>query len=387
MKAGPWHSQLYKNRNFVGRTELINDLTGKRFLGNNHAHQRIALSGLGGVGKTQLALEIAFWVKDNMPGWSVFWIQALSMASFEKSCREIAKLLSPNWVEQDDARELVKKHLNSVAAGHWLLVVDNIDDETLSGRGEEGIRDFIPRSDRGQVLFTTRYRRIAHQLAQNEIINLEQMNQDEAKELLSNSLVTKPPEDAEQTVFELLEFLTYLPLAIVQAASYMNVTTASVSQYIHLLRNTPGDMTKLLETEWEDDSRDPKQTHAIISTWAVSFEQIRKSMGAAKLLSFIAHIEFKAIPPSILPSVGLESEQSMALGVLCGYSFLTKQGNSATGKGMPGSRGKMCWFIFKIFFQQTSGKSVKNGDKLCPMYWKRFDLTEEIRTTGMKKTI
>ncbi|KAI6339183.1 hypothetical protein MCOR30_002883 [Pyricularia oryzae] len=74
MKAGPWHSQLYKNRNFVGRTELINDLTGKRFLGNNHAHQRIALSGLGGVGKTQLALEIAFWVKDNMPGWSVFWI-------------------------------------------------------------------------------------------------------------------------------------------------------------------------------------------------------------------------------------------------------------------------------------------------------------------------
>ncbi|KAI6477911.1 hypothetical protein MCOR13_011746, partial [Pyricularia oryzae] len=89
------------------------------------------------------------------------------------------------------------------------------------------------------------------------------MNQDEAKELLSNSLVTKPPEDAEQTVFELLEFLTYLPLAIVQAASYMNVTTASVSQYIHLLRNTPGDMTKLLETEWEDDSRDPKQTHAI----------------------------------------------------------------------------------------------------------------------------
>ncbi|KAI6514979.1 hypothetical protein MCOR05_011904 [Pyricularia oryzae] len=301
IKAGPWHSQLYKNRNFVGRTELINDLTGKRFIGDNHGHRRIALSGLGGVGKTQLALEIAFWVKDNMPGWSVFWIQALSMASFEKSCRDIAKLLSPNGVEQDDAKELVKKHLNSVAAGHWLLVVDNIDDETLSGRREEGIRDFIPRSSQGKVLFTTRYRRIAHQLAQNEIINLEHMNQDEAKKLLSNSLVTKPPEDAEQNVFELLEFLTYLPLAIVQAASYMNVTTASVSQYIHLLRNTPGDMMKLLETEWEDDSRDPKQTHAIVSTWVVSFEQIRKSLGAAKLLSFIAHIEFKAIPPGMVP--------------------------------------------------------------------------------------
>ncbi|TLS20402.1 uncharacterized protein PpBr36_11190 [Pyricularia pennisetigena] len=135
---------------------------------------------------------------------------------------------------------------------------------------------------------------------------------------------------SEQNVFELLEFLTYLPLAIIQAASYMNVTTVSVSEYTRLLKNTPGDMIKLLETEWEDNNRDPKQTHAIVSTWVVSFEQIRKSPGAAKLLSFIAHIEFKAIPSSMLPLIGLESEQSMALGVLCGYSFLTEQGNGTT---------------------------------------------------------
>uniref|UniRef100_L7JMW3 NB-ARC domain-containing protein n=1 Tax=Pyricularia oryzae (strain P131) TaxID=1143193 RepID=L7JMW3_PYRO1 len=330
VKAGPWHSQLQKNRNFVGRTELIDDLTGKRFIGDDDGHQRIAVTGLGGVGKTQLALKICFWVKENKPEWSVFWIQALSMASFEKSCRDIASLLYPDMVENQDAKELVKNHLSSVTAGYWLLVVDNIDNETLAGRGEEGIRDFFPRSNKGKILFTTRYRHIAHQLAQSEIINLERMVEGEAKELLSKSLVKKPSKNSEQDVFELLEFLTYLPLAITQAASYMNVTTVSVSQYIRLLRNTQGDMIKLLETECDDDNRDPKQTHAIVSTWVVSFEQIRKDRGAAKLLSLIAHIEFKAIPPSIFPSVGLESEQSMALGVLCGYSFLTEQGNGAT---------------------------------------------------------
>ncbi|TLS22645.1 uncharacterized protein PpBr36_05749 [Pyricularia pennisetigena] len=317
VKAGPWHSQLQKNRNFVGRTELIDDLTGKRFIGDDDGHQRIAVTGLGGVGKTQLALKMCFWVKENKPEWSVFWIQALSMASFEKSCRDIASLLYPDMVEKQDAKELVKNHLSSVTAGCWLLVVDNIDNETLAGREEEGIRDFFPRSNKGKILFTTRYWHIAHQLAQNEITNLERMGEGEAK-------------NAEQDVFELLEFLTYLPLAITQATSYMNVTTVSVSQYIRLLRNTQGDMIKLLETEWDDDNRDPNQTHAIVSTWVVSFEQIRKDRGAAKLLSFMTHIEFKAIPPSIFPSVGLESEQSMALGVLCGYSFLTEQENGAT---------------------------------------------------------
>ncbi|KAI6491352.1 hypothetical protein MCOR11_007124 [Pyricularia oryzae] len=266
VKAGPWHSQLQKNRNFVGRTELIDDLTGKRFIGDDDGHQRIAVTGLGGVGKTQLALKICFWVKENKPEWSVFWIQALSMASFEKSCRDIASLLYPDMVENQDAKELVKNHLSSVTAGYWLLVVDNIDNETLAGRGEEGIRDFFPRSNKGKILFTTRYRHIAHQLAQSEIINLERMVEGEAKELLSKSLVKKPSKNSEQDVFELLEFLTYLPLAITQAASYMNVTTVSVSQYIRLLRNTQGDMIKLLETEWDDDNRDPKQTHAILNS-------------------------------------------------------------------------------------------------------------------------
>lgn len=45
----------------------------------------------------------------------------------------------------------------------WLFIVDNIDDEILAGRGEEDIRDFFPRSNQGKILFTIRYRHIAHQ--------------------------------------------------------------------------------------------------------------------------------------------------------------------------------------------------------------------------------
>lgn len=131
-------------------------------------------------------------------------------------------------------------------------------------------------------------------------------------------------------MFEFLEFLIYLPLAIIQAVLYINVTTTSVFQYIHFLKNIPGDITKLLEIKWENDSRDPKQTHVIINIWAVLFEQIRKNLGIAKLFNFIAYIKFKIIPPLILLLIRLKSEQNMAFGVFCGYLFLTKQGNNTT---------------------------------------------------------
>lgn len=78
-------------------------------------------------------------------------------------------------------------------------------------------------------------------------------------------------------MFELLKFLIYLPLTIIQAVLYINVTTGSVFQYIRLLKNIPGDIIKLLEIKWEDDNRDPEQIYAIISIWVVLFEQIRKN--------------------------------------------------------------------------------------------------------------
>ena len=53
----------------------------------------MAVVGLGGIGKTQVALQMAYYTK-NKPGWSVFWLPALSMAGFEQACTQIAGKLS-----------------------------------------------------------------------------------------------------------------------------------------------------------------------------------------------------------------------------------------------------------------------------------------------------
>ncbi|KXX77766.1 Regulatory protein AfsR [Madurella mycetomatis] len=323
-----------KNRKFVGRTSAMNTLKEKLFGDDSQASHRVAIVGLGGVGKTQVALQVAYWTLQNKPEWNVFWVPALSIASFEQACREIAQMLGLEGANKEDAKQLLQRYLDSDPSGRWLLIVDNADDEEVMEGGkqgrEQGIRDFLPRTDRNRILFTTRTQRIATRLAQSEVVDLSQMNEDEAKDLLKKSLGGKRLPIYEKGVAELLKILTYLPLAIVQAAAYLNETGISVAEYVRLLRNTERDMVELLETEFADDTRYGGVQNAVASTWVVSFEQIRKNADAAVLLRFIAQVESKAIPRSMLASVGSEQRMTRAIGVLYSYSFLSIREDGTT---------------------------------------------------------
>jgi len=83
------------NKDFVGRQSHIDCLV-KIFLTDNTGdnHQRVALDGLGGVGKTQIALEFAFKLQEVSPEHSVFWVRASDVANFENSYRKIRKQLN-----------------------------------------------------------------------------------------------------------------------------------------------------------------------------------------------------------------------------------------------------------------------------------------------------
>ncbi|KAM0274353.1 hypothetical protein ACHAQH_007919 [Verticillium albo-atrum] len=132
--------------------------------------------------------------------------------------------------------ESPRYYLDSDAPRRCLLIVDDADDEEVvecrKQSREQGIRDFLSRTDRGRILFTARTQSIATRLAQSEKVDLLQMNGDETRDLLKKSLGDKALLTDEKGVAELLEILTYLPLAIVQAAAYLNETRASVAEYI-----------------------------------------------------------------------------------------------------------------------------------------------------------
>jgi len=141
--------------------------------------QRVAVVGLGGTSKTQVALELAYWVKANLPRYSVFWVLALSVATFEHAFAEIAKVVpAQQRSKEEDIKALVRRYLSSEAAGPWFLVVDNVDDIELlfeSPSTLSGIYEYLPYSEAGRTLFTTRSREVAVLVAESDVVELEKM--------------------------------------------------------------------------------------------------------------------------------------------------------------------------------------------------------------------
>lgn len=309
----------------MGRIEILKQLQEKLF--TDSEHPTVALLGLGGIGKTQVALNLAFWAKEN--NYSVFWIPALSNASFEQACTGIAKTLGIPCADGEDPKEAVRMHLNSENAGKWFLIIDNADDDDVMFECPDQSRclyDYLPNSQNGRILFTTRSRKLAVAVAGDDLVELSEITQEEGKSFLKKALFNKSLLDEEHAVIEFLDELTYLPLAINQAVAYLNETEITITEYLRLFRNTDQDLVELMNTEFLDNTRYRESQNAVATTWLISFHQIRKTdEPALELLSFVACIEPKAIPRSMLPPLGSDQQFTRAIGTLCGYKFLSKR--------------------------------------------------------------
>ena len=294
--------------------------------------QVVSLVGLGGVGKTQVALQVAHWTKENKPDHSVFWVPAVNSASFDQGYTEISKKLAIRKTLDDEGlREFVRRCLSSKETGRWLLVVDNADNiEALFGSSEnpDRIHQYLPETGDGTIMLTTRSRDVALAVG-GEMVKLLEMNEEEAKSLLTKSLTNKNLIDDEKGVATLLEQLTYLLLALAQAAVYLNRNRISIAKYVELLTGTEQDIISLMSREFHDSTRYNGSLNAVATTWLVSFHQIQKSNSAAtKLLLFLSCIEPKAIPQSMLPPLPSEEAMVYAIGTLDGYAFLVRRGNT-----------------------------------------------------------
>ncbi|KAL9628943.1 MAG: hypothetical protein Q9164_007089 [Protoblastenia rupestris] len=236
---------------------------------------------------------------------------------------------------EEDPKETVRRYLSGETAGKWLLVVDNADDEeVLFGTPDDsrGVADFLPESEDGLTLFTTRYRQNAVALAGKEVVDLQHMTGEEAESFLRTSLTQEDLLQDRAAVAELLTELTHLPLAIAQAAAYLNARPMSLQEYLSLLKNAEEDTISLLSREFRDETRYKgagSGKNAVARTWLVSFNHIRRSDPvAADLLSFMSCIEHKAIPRRMLPEVKSMEQMAHALGTLDAYAFVIRQGDS-----------------------------------------------------------
>jgi tetratricopeptide (TPR) repeat protein len=318
-----------RNSSFTGRESELERL--RQALSKADRTAKVAITGLGGVGKTQLALELIYRWRAEYKTCSIIWIPVTSKESLGLAYLNAAKQLGIPGCDDDkaDVKKLVQNHLSLESAGQWLLVFDNADDMDMwidrSAPNSSRLIDFLPKSTRGSILFTTRDKRAAVKFAGRNIIELSEMDEEGGEQLLRSHLVDHDLLGNHGDMTALLTQLTCLPLAIVQAAVYINENGISAREYLSLLEEKEEDVIDLLSEDFEDEGRYHDIKNPVATTWLISFEQVRqRDPLAADYLSFMACVDAKDIPQSLLPSGTSRKKEIEAIGTLQGYSFIAK---------------------------------------------------------------
>ncbi|CAF3536662.1 unnamed protein product [Fusarium graminearum] len=337
------------NADFVGRSEILellkSQLSCLDTASQNREHRRAALYGLGGVGKTQIALAYSYWLQNVSQGTSVFWVHASSAERFSEAYSKIAKACKiPGHDDPSfDALSVVKDWLESDESGRWMMIVDNADDMQLffsqqaglsqskSEKGEGSLAKFIPECVHGTVLITTRNMQVGSRLLKGKRpIEVGKMDDYEAAQLLRQGV--HQGDESLETLLQLSSRLEFLPLALVQAAAFIQENCISVDEYLELLNGSEDDLIQLLDEEFEAVGRDSDTPRAVAQTWMLSFQKIDKQYPfAAELLSLMSLFDRQAIPIEFLEFYGegkkrAESNIRMqlikSLGVLKAFCFI-----------------------------------------------------------------
>ncbi|SPJ87082.1 related to kinesin light chain [Fusarium torulosum] len=308
---------------FVNRGDIL-DQIGRQC---SEPASRVAIVGLGGVGKSQLAIEFAHRFADRSPETWVFWVHASTQARVIEGFKSIAdkvKLMGRNRPDAD-VLQLMFDWLSNLQNGKWLLVLDSADNSDVlfhsTSRGNDGQKlvEYLPQTPNGSILITTRNRDLAFRLTGTiqAIHEIGPMTEGEALKLLENRLGTL---SNANIAAELVRSLDLIPLAISQATAYiqMRAPRTSLVQYLTEFQRSESKRAKLLSRDDGDLRRDLRQdggaSNAILTTWQVSFDHIRsRRPSAADLLSLMSFFNRQGIPESLigLPKDSYNAAQSI----------------------------------------------------------------------------
>jgi len=266
--------------------------------------------------KSQLVIEYSYHVRSELPETWVLWVHATNVARFEESFRDIADQVKIPGRQDPQANifKLVESWLRDKSRDKWLLILDNLDNDQLlypfsvsdkedltSTRSTKPLLEYIPRSQHGSTIITSRARQIALKLVDyKDLIEVESMQRSEALGLLQRKLET-PGESGENQ--QLVKELEFMPLAIVQAASYIRSRAPrySVLRYLREFQKSDRKATKLLKTEVGHFYRDWEAKNSILVTWQISFDYIRERRpSAVELLSLMSFFDRQGIPEKLI---------------------------------------------------------------------------------------
>ncbi len=288
-----WNVPYPRNPYFTGREDILQQLSDALRAGKTAAiTQPQAISGLGGIGKTQCAVEYAYRYHNDYQ--AVLWARAETSELLISDFVVIAGLLNlpqKDAQDQNEAIEAVKGWLR----GHrdWLLILDNADDLAM-------VSTFVPPAVAGHLLLTTRAQamgRVAHR------IELEQMEPEEgalfllrrAGMLNERDLLEQASEAERNKARDISQAMDGLPLALDQAGAYLEETSCGLAAYLDLFQQR-GATLLARRGGLVDDHPEP-----VATTWSLSFEKVeQESIAAAELLCLCAFLAPDAIAEEII---------------------------------------------------------------------------------------
>ncbi|KAL7800218.1 hypothetical protein V8C37DRAFT_364497 [Trichoderma ceciliae] len=295
------------NEDLVYRQDVVDQLD--RLLPPSPGFYSAALWGLGGSGKTQIALDYAYRRCDD-DECCVFWVHADSEATFASDYKTIGKKLGV-VDESLDGPDLLDAVRNSIEArSRWVLILDNADDLALYGVGRTGgtegmsesLLKFVPRGPQGTILWTSRDAHITGTLVgAPRGIEVPSMTKHEATALLAATMGEHmKPAVEELEIDRLLEELQRLPLAISQAGVYMRRTSTPVKEYLDLLLQGTSRWGLLKMTD-SDRHRRPEVSNSVLETWKISIKRIREESELSyRILHVIAYLDNQEIPHELM---------------------------------------------------------------------------------------
>ena len=283
-----WGNMPPRNLVFTGREDLLHRLEQDLRTGPTAVLPH-ALHGMGGVGKSQLALEYVYRQASHYD--IVWWIPAERPTQIAQALVELAQRL--RLPVTGEAITAVPAVLEALRTGNpynnWLLVFDNAE-------SPEAVQDYFPSSPEGvasgSILITSRnpqWNTLAHPL------EVDVFERQESIQLLQRRNPDLPDEEADQ----LAEILGDLPLAVEQASAWRAETGMPAAEYLRLFEEKRAElMTVSPPTHYEQ---------TVATAWNVSLDHVAsKNAAALQLLQICAYFASEPIARTLFSGAPVE---------------------------------------------------------------------------------
>jgi tetratricopeptide (TPR) repeat protein len=288
-----------RNNYLTGRNEQLERI--ENALKKNDAISIIqTISGLGGIGKTQLAIEYAYRYCGNYTEciWFVVAESRTTVYNYFKDFAEYFKLILPPEFEPGELQRAVREWLSENS--YWLLIFDNLE-------SIDTVKPYLPQKINGRIIITSRSTRVNY----GETLELGVFDFDESIKFLKRRFSENDEMKIEEYAFDdfeeyapkLTERLGHLPLALEQAAAYIKKMGCRISDYLKMLAESSVDAFT------DEDAKAIYYESIVNNTWEISFEAL--STSAQYVMNLCAYMAPDKIPVEFL--VEMRNEFPMPL--------------------------------------------------------------------------